>query len=155
MATIIEPIDTQQAPLNGQLTAGKGKKTATFALVDDSKIVLITWEQAWPLGTLHVFASPEEFWAYEENNIGFLDELTGLISDFNFAKGAIQNGVDFARDVRAKAPHLPIVLASNVDSECEEIEKGLFVGRLKKDIPKAEAVLEAFKFDFRDLEVLT
>ena len=116
-----------------------------FAFVDDSRLTLATWQHAWPLGQLTVFSSPGEFWQHVAENPGFLEDLSGLVTDYYFADGARQTGADFARDLRDRSPHLHIVLASNLEAEEGQADEGVFGGRLKKVIPTREAVMAAFK----------
>ena len=61
----------------------------------------------------------EEAWEYYEK---YQDDILGIISDIDFSRGGKQDahaGIEFAKDVKAKHPDIPILLQSNVQQNEE------------------------------------
>ncbi len=87
------------------------------AFVDDSGGILMSWRRA--LGRdveVLCFRSPAEFWraaaATPADGVSLADAFSVVVTDYRFDEGG-KDGAAFARELRTRAPNLPIVLCSS------------------------------------------
>ena len=114
-----------------------------LAIVDDSPAFLMGWRNALTgAATVHLFSSPEAFWAENERDPGLLGRLWAVVTDFRFANSR-QTGVSFARTLKAKRADVVILMSSSGFVLRPEVE-GAIDAVLDKDDLSWSALLRAF-----------
>lgn len=82
-----------------------------IAILDDSKILLRSWEVKNKGKPLSLFTSPEDFWKYQHEHPEWFDALDFIVTDNNFGKLSEFTGLEFAQKMTGKT----IYLCSNED----------------------------------------
>jgi signal transduction histidine kinase/DNA-binding response OmpR family regulator len=74
-----------------------------FAVIDDSLLVLKSWElKSKGQAKVHTFSSPELFWEAVNSEQCLLSKFEFIVTDFYFAPNSIENGITFATKIKKK-----------------------------------------------------
>lgn len=85
-----------------------------MAVIDDSTIVLMSWQmRSKSQMEVLAFESPASFRKACEEDVGLINSLTAIVTDFQFAPGVHETGMDFARSLREQGCAVPILLSSD------------------------------------------
>lgn len=120
-----------------------GAATNSVAIVDDSALVRLSWKSKLSDADVHLFSSPEDFWQHCRTDENFLSSLKYLIVDYVFDNSK-EDGVGFARSVRAQRSALGIALSSSIDAN-HELFANIFDVILDKDALSFEELKTKFE----------
>lgn len=75
--------------------------------------------------TLHAFDGARSFWEHVESEPDFLSRQQCVITDFHFAKGESETGVELGEKLKAGGFRRAIALYSDMDLKLDEIRSGI------------------------------
>ena len=91
------------------------------AVIDDSRALLLMWRrQLRGEACVHLFERPEAFRAMVEQEPALLDRLSAVVLDYRFP-GSLEDGLELAACLRARAPRLRLILSSSGVFACQEL----------------------------------
>jgi CheY-like chemotaxis protein len=94
--------------------------------IDDTEIFRMAWEIKLSRDTVfHGFDGARSFWRKVEQEPEFLSRLTCVITDYHFATGEFETGVQLGAKLKARGFAAPVLLASDGDFKLDDVRNGV------------------------------
>lgn len=120
-------------PENASASAVVANPQPRFAYIDDSQLFLMGMRMKVKGNAVcHEFSTSSQFFHRVENDSSFLDELDFVLTDFYLSPSDGNNGLTFARGLRAKGYRGPIILASDAEVSTAELAQSGIDGAIAK-----------------------